>query len=218
MAVVKVENKTYTADSLYQWDKNQVLEIRGLSLAFIPEIHFTNTAMDKALVRQATMDAAGVITVDVPNSLLQKSYKITVFICTYEGDAFRTLYKLEIPVKSRPQPADYTFEDDGREIYSFNALENLVHNAVNDLQVQYRGFTAETEKQVAAANTEAKNAETAAKDAEAAAKDAEAAAKAAQNAAAAEVEKAILKSDIVEIVKVSELPESPAENVLYIIM
>ncbi len=129
MSVVRVENERYTVDPLYQWDVNQVLEIRGLSLPSVPSIHFTNETMDKAIVRQAAMDGAGVITVDVPNSLLQKPYKIKAYICIYEGDTFETLYLIEIPVKSRKKPSDYTLEGD-TEVYSFNALENLVNNAV----------------------------------------------------------------------------------------
>ena len=129
MSVVTVEKNNYTVDPLYQWDLNQTLKIYGLSLAQIPEIHFTNDAMDRAIVRQASMDAAGVITVGIPNSLLQKPYTVRVFVCTYEGSTFKTLYKLEVPVKARPQPADYTLVDDP-EVYSFNALENQVANAL----------------------------------------------------------------------------------------
>ena len=131
MAIVKNENKTYTVEPLYQWDRNQVLEIRGLSLATIPEVHFPNDAMGCALVRQARMDAAGVITVDVPDSLLQKPYKITVFVCRYASGTFETLYKLELPVKPRAMPGDYTLTD-GEEYYSFNEIENQVAN----MQVQ----------------------------------------------------------------------------------
>lgn len=129
MASVKVEKGRYTVEPLYQWDQNQVLEVYGLSLASIPEIHFSNTAMDRAIVRQATMDAAGVVRVDIPNSLLQKSYTVNVYICTYTGGTFETLYKLEIPVKARTQPADYKLVNDP-EVYSFNALENQVVNAL----------------------------------------------------------------------------------------
>lgn len=141
MAVVKVENKTYTVDPLYQWDKNQALEIRGLSLAKVPEIHFTTKAMDRAIVRQASMDAAGILTVDVPNSLLQKPYTIQVFVCTYEGSTFQTLYKLEVPVKGRPMPTDYTLEDDP-EVYSFNALENKIENTVGGARDSYQAAAA----------------------------------------------------------------------------
>ena len=129
MAIVTVKKNRYTVDPLYQWDRDQVLEITGLSLPSIPEIHFTNDAMDKAIVRQATMTDAGIIRADIPNSLLQKPYKIKAYICVYEGETFESLYAFEIPIKARKKPSDYTIEGD-EEIYSFNALENLVLNTL----------------------------------------------------------------------------------------
>lgn len=132
MSVVKVEKNNYTVEPLYQWDLNQVLEIYGLSLAAIPEIHFTNVAMGAAIVRQAKMDSAGVVTVDVPNSLLQKPYKITAYVCGYHGATFETYYKIDIPVNARVMPSDYTLADDA-EVYSFKALENAVANANRDM-------------------------------------------------------------------------------------
>ena len=130
MSNVIVKSNRYTVDPLYQWDLNQVLTIHGLSLASIPEIHFTNTGMDRAIVRQATMDDAGVISADVPNSLLQKPYKITAYVCIYEGDTFKSLYAIEIPVKARKKPGDYTLEND-EELYSFNAIENQLVNLLS---------------------------------------------------------------------------------------
>lgn len=129
MATVNVEKNSYKVEPLYQWDLNQELQIAGLSLATVPEIHFTNVAMSRAIVRQARMDAAGIITVDIPNSMLQKPYTIQVYVCTYAGSTFETQYKLELPVKARTQPGDYTLEDD-QEVYSFNALENQVKNVL----------------------------------------------------------------------------------------
>lgn len=129
MSNVTVEKNSYTVEPLYQWDLNQVLTIYGLSLPSIPEIHFANDAMDRAIVRQARMDSAGVITVDIPNSLLQKPYKVKAYVCIYQGTTFESLYKIEIPVKARTQPSDYTLADD-EEVYSFNALENAVNNCL----------------------------------------------------------------------------------------
>lgn len=128
MGEINITSQRYSVDPLYQWDVNQVLTIYGLSLPKIPEIHFVNSAMERAIVRQSTMDATGVITVNVPNSLLQKPYAITAHICMYEGDTFETLYTINIPVKARKQPSDYTFIDDAEEIYSFNKLENMINN------------------------------------------------------------------------------------------
>ena len=136
MNSVIVENNRYTVDPLYQWDINQVLEVRGLSLESIPEIHFTNEVMDRSIPRQATMNDAGIITVNIPNSLLQKPYAIKAHICIYEGDTFKTLYTISIPVKARKMPTDYTLEND-EEIYSFNALENLVNNTVATVNANY---------------------------------------------------------------------------------
>lgn len=133
MAIVRVSNDRYTVESLYQWDKDQILEIRGLSVPSVPEIHFTNEVMDRAIVRQATMDDAGIITVDIPNSFLQKPYKITAYICVYEGETFETLYTILISINARKKPNDYTIEDTDGEIYSFNALENYVNNAVANM-------------------------------------------------------------------------------------
>lgn len=130
MANVTVQKDRYTVDSLYQWDKDQELVITGLSLATIPEIHFTNDAMDKAIVRQSTMDDAGVITVEIPNSLLQKPYKIRAYVCIYEGETFKSLYLITIPVEARSMPADYTLTVADDEVYSFNALENLIINTI----------------------------------------------------------------------------------------
>lgn len=132
MSVVKVEKNRYIAEPLYQWDLNQVLEIRGLSLARIPEIHFRNETMSRAIVRQARMDSAGIITADIPNSLLQVPYKVLAYVCAYEGETFESLFKIEIPVTARKKPMDYTLVDD-EEIYSFNALENQVVNALADM-------------------------------------------------------------------------------------
>ena len=139
MSIVTIRGKTYTAESLYQWDQGRVLEIRGLSLATAPEIHFCNGTLDGAIVRQSTMDDAGVITANIPNVLLQKPYKIKVYICMCEGEKFRSSYQIEILVKPRSKPEYYTIEDK-TEIYSIKALVAEVENTLEkykDLSNQY---------------------------------------------------------------------------------
>ena len=129
MSDVIVRSGKYSVDPLYQWDKNQVLTIYGLSLASIPEIHFANAHMKEAIIRQARMDDAGVVTVDIPDLILQNPYKITAYVCVYDDLKFNSLYAIDIPVQARIKPADYIIEDP-EEIYSFNALENRVLNAL----------------------------------------------------------------------------------------
>lgn len=141
MAVVRIKNETYTAETLYQWDKNQQLVIYGLSLPSNPEIHFTNAAMDRAIVRQATMNSLGVVSVDVPNSLLQKPHNITCYVCLYDNGTFETWYKFIVPVTARKQPDDYSITGDDGEIYSFNELENMYQKLAAQSAEHYRILT-----------------------------------------------------------------------------
>lgn len=157
MAIVKVENKTYEVDRLYQWDLNQVLEIRGLSMAQAPEVHFTTNTMVRAVRVFADMDATGVITAAIPNALLQKADSIRAIICLREGEAFKSCYEILIPVKARPQPADYTLTTDA-DTYSFIELENLVYDSVAEMTAKYTQVAAIVADAVKEANTAATNA------------------------------------------------------------
>ena len=122
--IVNKQNR-YTSEALYQWDKNQDLVIYGLNIPD-PEIHFTNEALVRTIPGEFSVDTTGIITARVPNSLLQKPYAITVFVCGYEGNTFKTYHKIRVPVKSRPQPADYTLELTDGEVYSFDSLSKRV--------------------------------------------------------------------------------------------
>ena len=122
----------YVTDSLYQWDVNQDLVISGLGLSVAPEIHFANADMDRAIVRQSTLES-GVVTVRIPNSLLQVALTIKAYVGIYEGDTFKVIETIEIPVIAKTKPADYTIEDSDEEIYSFKALENEIANAKKEI-------------------------------------------------------------------------------------
>ena len=138
-ALVIRKNNTYRVDDLYQWDTNRELEIYGLNLLTLPEIHFANSKMNKAIVKQATSFNNGVVSVAIPNVLLETAIPIRVFICTHEGEEFISRYSLTINVKARPRPEDYIAEDD-EKIYSYNALENLVNNTVVNLKKENADF------------------------------------------------------------------------------
>ena len=123
----------YNVNPLYQWDKNQTLEITGLIVPRTPEIHFVNKSMSEALVRQAETDESGVITVAIPNVLLESTLPVDVYICAYEGDLFRTLYALQIPIKTRKKPSDYIYEQE-EEVLSFNALNNRLTDTIAEMK------------------------------------------------------------------------------------
>lgn len=124
---------SYVTDSLYQWDINRTLIINGLNLDVAPEIHFTNDSMDRAIVRQSTLENGAVI-VGIPNSLLQQAHTIRAYAGIYEGDTFKTIEVIDISVIAKEKPTDYIIEDSDEEIYSFNALENAITNAIGEFK------------------------------------------------------------------------------------
>jgi hypothetical protein len=115
----------YVVDTLTQWDINQKLSVSGLNLATAPEIHFWNSNMERAIVRQSEL-IGGVVECRIPNSLLQSALKIYAYIGIYEGETFKTVETIEIPVTGRAKPADYVLENTDDELYSFKALENML--------------------------------------------------------------------------------------------
>ena len=119
----------YVTDSLYQWDKDQDLIINGLNLTVAPEIHFANANMDRAIVRQSTL-SSNVVTVRIPNSLLQEALTIRAYVGVYEDTTFNVIEVIEIPVIAKARPSDYSLTDTDEEIYSFIRLENEIANMV----------------------------------------------------------------------------------------
>lgn len=120
---------SYVTDNLYQWDINQVLSVYGLNLSVAPEVHFSNSTMDKAIVRQATL-LNHIVSVNIPNSLLQEPLTIRAHVGIYEGETFKVVECVEIPIIARKRPADYQIQDTDEEIYSFKKLENHIANMV----------------------------------------------------------------------------------------
>ncbi len=123
---------SYVTDSLYQWDVNRDLVISGLNLIEVPEIHFANVNLERALVRQGTLFGSD-IKVRIPNSLLQAPYPIKVYVGVYEGETFKIIETLEIPIIPRIRPSDYVIEDTDQEIYSFKRLENMISNLIAEV-------------------------------------------------------------------------------------
>lgn len=156
MSVVVIrQNNTYTVNDLFQWDTNREMEIYGLNLPSLPEVHFANSRMDKAIVKQAAILENGAIRVAIPNILLETAVPIRVFICVYEGEEFISRYSLTVNVKARPKPEDYIAEDD-EKIYSYNALENLVNNTVVNLKAENNAFHDEIIAEITALNNQLK--------------------------------------------------------------
>lgn len=119
----------YVTDSLYQWDIDQDLVIHGLNLTVAPEVRFCNANMDKAIARQSTLKS-GIVTVRIPNSLLQVALTIKAYVGIYDGSTFTVIETVEIPVIATARPSDYSIQDSDEEVYSFVRVENKIANMV----------------------------------------------------------------------------------------
>ena len=112
MVKATVTNGHYTVGSAYQWDRNHVLEVHGMSVAGVPELHFAHGGLETAVVQPTTIDASGVLRALIPNDMLEQAQSINAYVCTKVGASFQSLLKIVVPVHSRPRPTDSTEEVD----------------------------------------------------------------------------------------------------------
>ncbi len=98
--------------TLYQWDSNQTIGIEGIPTSPLPEVHFWACRYSRALVCETSVED-DMVKVAIPNALLQEPEMITAFVYTPTGeDGARTSHVFQIPVRARPKPEDYAYEDD----------------------------------------------------------------------------------------------------------
>lgn len=99
-------------DTLYQWDTNQYVVVRGAQVPPYPVFHFANRRSSEALVVAPEETGGSDLTVKIPNILLQQPETIIGYLF-YEtdDDAYRTKNAIRIPVVPRQMPADYMYTD-----------------------------------------------------------------------------------------------------------
>lgn len=100
----------YTTDSIYQWDLDRIVEIRGISLETAPILNFWCKNIKEAVVVRAEYEE-GVIRCKIPNVLLQWDKDIIVYVCECPSNCFETCEQIRIPVIKRARPADYVYRD-----------------------------------------------------------------------------------------------------------
>lgn len=104
-------------DHYTQWDIDQKLKIVVYDadsnlLKNAPYIHFANVKSTEALVVRSTVEGTDTIVVDVPNSLLQESWPLLVYVYlndNLDAHSQKTIIKIEIPVHKRVRPSDYEY-------------------------------------------------------------------------------------------------------------
>lgn len=93
-------------DALWQHDYGQKIEIRGLDLPEIFEVHFSWKDLEKAkVVTGSTVD--GVSTVDIPNIALEQRRMITAYIYLSNADEGETVNTILMTVNKRKAPEGF---------------------------------------------------------------------------------------------------------------
>lgn len=110
--MIEIVNKN-DSKKLYQWDLNREIVI------YADVVDFAHKN-DAEAVRVKPVNKDGVLAASIPNSLLQSSQPIVVWLV--KGD--QTIYGQVLPVIPRQKPADYVETED--DVLSYVALEKRV--------------------------------------------------------------------------------------------
>lgn len=108
-----------TVGGLTQWDYGQTLEIYGLKLPALVEVHFANREMKEATVRIGeTLN--DVTTVFIPDGCLEHASETRawVYIISNEGETGETVKTIHMPVVARTKPQGYDSRPIDQEQYN----------------------------------------------------------------------------------------------------
>lgn len=98
-------------EELWQWDYGQKIQITGLDLPEIFEVHFSWKDLETAkVVTGFTVD--GVSTVDIPNAALQQKRMITAYIYISDREEGKTINTIYMLVSSRKAPEGFETPED----------------------------------------------------------------------------------------------------------
>lgn len=126
-------NTVTSADSLYQWDVGQSLQIKGLSLTVAPKVHFATKLDDTAYVVQSQM-SSGTITVGIPDKVLTHGYPVIAYVYLEQGVDKRTIKSITIPLIKRPKPSEWRETNAESIIEAVNFYEQLATDLNNEMQ------------------------------------------------------------------------------------
>lgn len=128
-------------DHYTQWDVDQKLKIVVYDaddnlLKNAPYVHFANVKSTEALVVRSTVEGTDTIVVDVPNSLLQESWPLLVYVYlndNLDAHSQKTIINIEIPVHKRAKPSDYEYVENIERITAEVIKQEVTEEFVDDI-------------------------------------------------------------------------------------
>ena len=140
-------------DDVWQYDFGQTLQISGLSLPPIIEIHYANKGRDTA-IPQVGVTKDGITTAPIPKEILSGKGSFTAYIFVTDGESGETCYTINGYVNKRPP------------VRGFNAPEDqeILHAAVGAVNAAAERAESAEAKATEAASQTAKDAKQTAAD------------------------------------------------------
>jgi hypothetical protein len=92
-----------TVSGLHQWDYGQKLEIHGLALPTLIEVHFACLEMEEAVVRIGTT-TDGVTTVAIPDGCLEHDTPLRAWVYVVDTTSGKTERTIHLPIMARTKP------------------------------------------------------------------------------------------------------------------
>lgn len=140
-------NRFAKCGGIYQYDRGQILRIKGLDLPKVVEVQFAYTESGGSTETRVGTTADEVTDVHIPNEMLKnngitRDYSIWAFVYVTDGNSGNTVYKMRLDVTSRPAPGK--IGEDPDEPHLLDEAVNAVNAAAE------RAETAETKARSAA--------------------------------------------------------------------
>ena len=98
-------------EDVWQYDFGQVLQISGLSLPPVVEVHYANKDKDTALP-QTGVTEGGITTAPIPNEILEEKGSFTAYIFVTDGESGETCYTINGYVNKRPRVKGFNAPED----------------------------------------------------------------------------------------------------------
>ena len=157
-------NRFAKCGGIYQYDRGQILRIKGLDLPKAVEVQFAYTESGGSAETRVGMTVDGVTDVQIPNEMLKnnratRDYNIWAFVYVIDGDSGNTVYKMRLEVTSRPAPGEITEDPD--EPHPFDEAINAVNAAASRAETaesNAKEYAADAKKASSEASESAENA------------------------------------------------------------
>lgn len=116
-AVFDGNQNEVTVSGLTQWDRGRKLKIMLNDMPDKFEVHFATEGRSVAEVVEVATNGEYAVA-DIPNRILQKRENAIAYVYYADGDAGRTVKIIHLPIKPRPMPSDYLYEEGDVLAYS----------------------------------------------------------------------------------------------------